>query len=45
MEKKKIDTKAILERSRKAKQKNTNLDKVVKKAKNNDKFRRVNFNG
>lgn len=45
MEKKKIDTKAILERSRKAKQKNDQLNKVVKKAKNNDAFRRVNFNG
>ena len=42
-EKKKLDTKALLERSRKAKSKA--LQKTLGKQKNNAKFSKVNFNG
>lgn len=46
MEKKKIDTKALLAQSRAAKVKTPfkNFDKVVGKAKNTAECRRVNFN-
>lgn len=45
MEKKKLDTKAILERSRKAKEKHTdkNFSKIVGKKANKDRFRKMNF--
>lgn len=46
MAEKKLDTKALLERSRAAKQKNTNknFSKIVGKPKNTAECRRVNFN-
>ncbi|MEG0360252.1 MAG: hypothetical protein RSC10_07175 [Longicatena sp.] len=46
-EKKKIDTMAILERSKKAKEKPRSkaLDKKLGKGKNKAKFNKVNFNG
>lgn len=46
-EKKKVDTKAILERSRKAKQgpQSKALEKKLGKKKNNARFGKVNFNG
>lgn len=46
-EKKKVDTKALLERSRKAKMKTQSkeLQKTLGKQKNNAKFSKVNFNG
>lgn len=46
-EKKKVDTKAILERSRKAKQNSQSkaLEKKLGKKKNNARFGKVNFNG
>ena len=46
-EKKKLDTKALLERSRKAKSKTQRkaLQKTLGKQKNNAKFSKVNFNG
>ena len=45
MEKKKLDTVAILERKRSAKQKNINknFEKIVGKKANKDKFRKMNF--
>ena len=46
-EKKKVDTKAILERSRQAKNKPASkmLEKKLGKKKNSAKFGKVNFNG
>lgn len=46
-EQKKVDTKALLEQSRKAKQtpKSKTLEKKLGKQKNGAKFGKVNFNG
>lgn len=46
-EKKKIDTKAILEQSRKSKEKphSKAMDRKLGKSKKNAKFNKVNFNG
>lgn len=47
MEKKKLDSKAILEKSRRAKEKTRTkaLDKKLGKSKASAKFHKVNFNG
>ena len=46
MDKKKIDTKALLEQARNAKIKNLNknFDKIVGKKRSSDETKRVNFN-